>query len=158
MAFIGKTREPSYFYHADPRTIEFAKWLRKRMTASEKMLWERLRRHNIQGVKFRRQHPIEYYVADFYCHEIKMVIEVDGPVHARPDQKEHDENRSAEMDRFGIKVIRFTNDEVKNHIGRVMKTIRKEIKQRLAKYGNQIYQVKTLPPLQGEGRGGVIPQ
>jgi len=83
-------------------------------------------------MKFRRQHPIEYYVADFYCHEIRLVIEIDGPYHQRIDQKEHDDNRSAEMDRFDIKLIRFTNDEINNHIGRVMQKIREEIDTRLA--------------------------
>ena len=87
MAYLGKTREPSYFFYAKPETIEFAKSLRRDMTPCEKLLWERLRRKNIRGVKFRRQHPIEYYIADFYCHEARLVIEVDGPVHEREDQK-----------------------------------------------------------------------
>jgi very-short-patch-repair endonuclease len=96
------------------------------------MLWERLRRKNIRGVKFRRQHPIEFYIADFYCHEARLVIEVDGPYHDRPDQKELDNNRTAELDRFDIKVIRFTNEEIKNHIGSVMSRIRNQIDHRLA--------------------------
>ena len=133
MANLKKTREPVYFFYAKPATIEFGKKLRKKMTPSEKLLWERLRRKNIRGVKFRRQHPIEFYVADFYCHEARLVIEVDGLCHDRPDQKEHDENRSAEMDRFDIKVIRFTNDEITNHIESVMQQIRQAIDNRLAK-------------------------
>ena len=132
MAYLEKTRVPDYYFYADSSTVEFAGRLRKKMTPSEKILWERLRRKNIRGMKFRRQHPIEYYVADFYCHEIRLVIEIDGPYHQRIDQKEHDDNRSAEMDRFDIKLIRFTNDEINNHIGRVMQKIREEIDTRLA--------------------------
>ncbi|TSA28179.1 MAG: endonuclease domain-containing protein, partial [Bacteroidetes bacterium] len=120
MAYLGKTRTPSYFYHADAETIEFAKRLREKMTPCEKTLWERLRRKNLRGVKFRRQHPIEYYIADFYCHEARLVIEVDGPIHEKEEQKLHDENRTAELDRFDIKGIRFPNEEIKNHIGSVM--------------------------------------
>ena len=65
--------------------------------------------------------------------QARLVIEVDGLYHDRPEQKEHDENRTAELDRFDIRVIRFTNDEVKNHIGHVMQCIRDQINQRLAK-------------------------
>ena len=102
------------------------------MTPCEKLLWKRLKGQNIRGAKFRRQHPIEFYIADFYCHEIRLVIEVDGPYHSKTDQKQHDENRSAALERFDIKVIRFTNDEIQNHIGRVMQRIREEVDYRMA--------------------------
>jgi len=102
------------------------------MTPAEKILWKRLRKHNIMGVKFRRQHPIEFYVADFYCHEARLVIEVDGPFHDESLQRSHDECRTAEIERFDIKVIRFTNLEVKNHIGKVLHRIRTEINERTA--------------------------
>jgi very-short-patch-repair endonuclease len=130
MAFLGKTRIPEFLYNSDGETAGFVKLLRKRMTPCEKVLWERLRRKNILGKRFRRQHPIGFYIADFYCHDLCLVIEVDGEIHQRKEQKEHDENRSAEMDRLGIKVIRFTNDEIKYHIGQVMQKIRSEISQK----------------------------
>lgn len=133
MAYLGKTRIPEFLYNSDRGTAGFAKLLRKRMTPCEKVLWERLRRKNILGVRFRRQHPIGFYIADFYCHELSLEIEVDGEIHKRKEQKEHDENRSAEMDRLGIRVIRFTNDEIKNHIGQVMQKIRSVISQRKIK-------------------------
>jgi very-short-patch-repair endonuclease len=136
MAYLGKTRIPAYLYNADAETVEFAKALRKRMTPSEKLLWERLRKKNISGLQFRRQHPIGFYIADFYCHEIRLVIEVDGLIHNKQQQKEHDDNRSAEMDRLGIKVIRLSNDEVKNHIGYVMKRIHDEISKLLVQGEN----------------------
>jgi len=82
------------------------------MTGAEKILWKELKNRNLNGLKFRRQHPIHFYIADFYCHEKRLVIEVDGEIHKRRAVKEHDENRSAELDRLGINVIRFTNDQV----------------------------------------------
>lgn len=81
MVNLQKTRGPSCFYHASQGTIEFAQRIRKKMTPSEKVLWERLRRKNIRGVKFRRQHPVEFFMTDFYCHEARLVIGVDGPYH-----------------------------------------------------------------------------
>jgi very-short-patch-repair endonuclease len=132
MAYIGKTRQPDFLYFASGETVSLAKWFRKKETKSEKMLWKHLKGKNIRGVKFRRQHPIEFYIADFYCHEARLVIELDGPIHKSQDRKLHDENRSAEMDRLGIKVIRFTNEEVNNNIATVIKAIRNQIDQRLA--------------------------
>jgi very-short-patch-repair endonuclease len=90
-----------------------------------------LRRHHIAEVKFRRQHPLGFYIADFYCPEAKMVVEVDGPIHIRKVNKEHDDNRTAEMDRMGIKVIRFTNNEIEHQIVWVVDSIKKEILERL---------------------------
>jgi len=61
------------------------------------------------GWKFRRQHPILYYIADFYCHEYRLVIEVDGGIHQIDRQKHNDINRSAELESRGIRIIRFRN-------------------------------------------------
>jgi|WetSurMetagenome_2_1015567.scaffolds.fasta_scaffold427083_1 very-short-patch-repair endonuclease len=133
MAIVGKTRIPGYFYNATQDKAEFAKELRRKPTPAERRLWQSLRNYKILGVKFRRQHPIGYFVADFYSHEIKLVIEVDGPVHELVDQKEYDLNRSAEMDRLGIKIIRFTNDEIKWKLNSVLKQIREEVSAKLAR-------------------------
>jgi very-short-patch-repair endonuclease len=137
MAYLGKTIKFASYYDANENLCDFAKVLRKKMTKSEKILWQVLRRKNIRGVKFRRQHPIEYYVADFYCHEARLVVEVDGPIHKRKDRIEHDLNRTAELDRLGIKVIRFTNEQVKTQLNNVMKTIREEIIKRLDQKENR---------------------
>ena len=133
MTYIGKTREPAYFFHASQETVELARRLRRNMTNAEKTLWEKLRRKNILGVRFRRQHPIEFYIADFYCHEAKLVIEVDGLYHLGQGQKLYDGNRSAEIDRFDIKVIRFTNEEVEKDLGNVLQQIKKEVTERIPK-------------------------
>jgi very-short-patch-repair endonuclease len=131
MAFICKTIERVQYYGAPADTIEFAKVLRERVTPSEKLIWKRLKGKNIKGMKFRRQQPIGRYIADFYCHELRLVIEIDGPIHLRKDRIEHDKIRTAIINSHDIKVIRFTNYEVRYRIGKVMKTIREEILNRL---------------------------
>jgi very-short-patch-repair endonuclease len=131
MAYLGKTREYASFYNAKEGTIQFARELRRNMTPGEKILWRKLKGKKINGVRIRRQHPIEYYIADFYCHEARMVIEVDGPIHNTLERKLYDLNRNAEMERLGIKVIRFSDHEVKNNTKKVVFMITEEINKRL---------------------------
>src|SRR5271157_868586 len=128
MAFIRKTK--NYLLHLDAKEESFnmAYSLRKRMTEAEKVLWNKLKNRKLDGLKFRRQHPIHYYVADFYCHEKKLIIEVDGDIHKNQPIREHDENRSAEFERLGIKVIRFINEMVLNSLEDVIESIKKFIK------------------------------
>jgi len=109
------------FYDASPTIHAFAKELRKNMTPAEKILWDRLRNRKVANCKFRRQHPIDIFIADFYCHEKKLVIEIDGEVHNQ--QKEYDINRTAEMENYGITVVRFTNEEVEKELENVIKMI-----------------------------------
>ena len=123
MAYIGRTREPAFLFYADQTTIDLAKELRRKMTPSEKVLWQRLRTNKIAGLKFRRQHPINFYIADFYCHEARLVIEVDGPIHDRIDRREHDQQRDGVIEDFGIMVLRFSNDEIRYHLKQVVKKI-----------------------------------
>jgi len=103
--------------------------LRENMTASEKLLWERLKAKQICGIRFRRQHPIFIFIADFYCHEARLVVEIDGEIHNQ--QIEYDDGRSAEMEKFFIKIIRFTNYEVENKIDEVIEKITNIVNQRL---------------------------
>ena len=123
MAFIGKTRDPAFQYYADQTTLDLARRLRRKMTPSERKLWQSLRSNKITGFKFRRQHPVNYYIADFYCHQAKLVIEVDGPVHQQTDRREHDQQRDGVMEDLGILVLRFSNDEVRYHLNHVLKKI-----------------------------------
>jgi len=102
--------------------------LRKEITIAEKLLWNKLRNKQLEGLKFRRQHPIDIFIADFYCHEKKLIVEVDGEIHKY--QKEYDEGRTSELEAYGVTVIRFTNDEVINNIKQVIKRI-KEVCQHL---------------------------
>ena len=117
------------YYGAKPETFEAARILRENMTQYEKLLWDRLKQKQVCGLRFRRQHPIDFFIADFYCHEARLVVEIDGEIHEC--QKEYDDGRSAEMERFYIKVIRFKNSDVKNNINRVISKIEVEIKSRI---------------------------
>ncbi|HDM8240921.1 endonuclease domain-containing protein [Vibrio campbellii] len=85
--------------------------LRTNMPKPEEVLWQRIRRKQL-GVKFRRQHGIGRYIVDFYCAELNLVIEIDGDSHFSDEGKEKDTIRDAFMETLGIKVLRFTNEEV----------------------------------------------
>ena len=76
------------YYGATREIQEKAKFLRRSETAAEKIIWKHLKSRKLNGLKFRRQHPIFQFIADFYCHEIKLVIEVDGENHNRTEIKE----------------------------------------------------------------------
>ena len=103
--------------------FENAEFLRKNMTNEEKLLWGYIMNSQL-GYKFRRQHPIWMYIADFYCHELKLVIEIDGSIHNREDVKANDTIRENDLIDFGIKVIRFTNDEIKCTVDKVISDIK----------------------------------
>lgn len=99
------------FFGASHLLFKRAKELRENMTEAETVLWEYLRQHPL-GFKFRRQHPLGIYIVDFYCHKLKLVIEVDGSVHGEQDVREVDMERQRQLERDGLKVVRFTNEEV----------------------------------------------
>ncbi|MBN1821530.1 MAG: endonuclease domain-containing protein [Prolixibacteraceae bacterium] len=110
--------DKNMYYGATEVTLKKAKKLRLNLTNAEKILWDRLNRRQLLGLRFRRQHPVNIYIVDFYCHEYKLVIELDGGIHEF--QKEYDKIRSEDMKMFGIKVIRFNNSEVENNIEEVL--------------------------------------
>ncbi|MBS1574553.1 MAG: endonuclease domain-containing protein [Bacteroidetes bacterium] len=105
------------------KLFEYSRELRQISTEAEKLLWSELRNRKLNGLKFRRQHPIDKYVADFYCHEKKLVIELDGVVHDKKENKEYDQARTIELAGLKINVLRFRNDEVENDIEKVLKKI-----------------------------------
>jgi very-short-patch-repair endonuclease len=123
--------EKEMFYGATPNSFEKAKWLRSKMTKHEEMLWERLRKNQILGVRIKRQHPIGIYIADFYCHAAKLIIEVDGAGHNTSQQKVYDDERTFNFGIDGLKVIRFSNDEVENNLDQVLEVITKQLEERL---------------------------
>jgi very-short-patch-repair endonuclease len=96
----------------NPQLIEIAKQLRKNMTPAETKLWY----NYLKTFKFRvlRQRPIDNFIVDFYCAELRLVIEVDGNTHFTDDGKAYDLERTQILESYGLKVIRFTNDEVLN--------------------------------------------
>jgi very-short-patch-repair endonuclease len=115
------------FYGADSKTMRAAGILRRRMTLAEVLLWKKLRDRKIFNTKFRKQHPIYFFIVDFYCHEFKLVIEVDGDIHNDEISSEYDLSRTAELNRFGIRVIRFTNDQIIYNIDWVITKIHEVI-------------------------------
>ncbi|MGH9926883.1 MAG: endonuclease domain-containing protein, partial [Nitrososphaeraceae archaeon] len=90
----------------------------------ELVLWTYLRNRKLDGFKFRRQHPISDFIPDFYCHECKLIIEIDGEYHNAVEQKQYDDGRSYELKELKINVIRFTNREVLEEIDFVLDEIR----------------------------------
>ena len=113
---------------ADPKLFHFARLNRQVQTEAENVLWQHLRNRKLNGLKFRRQHPIADFVVDFFCLECNTAIEVDGSYHHERDQKEYDRGRTYELGELGIKVIRFTNQEVLANIGFVLDTIAQHLK------------------------------
>ena len=105
------------------KLYEFGRDLRQTSTEAEKILWEQLRNRKLNGLKFRRQHPLDKFVADFYCHEKRLVIELDGAVHDDKEVKEYDKTRTYILNELGITVMRFRNDEVINDMQKVLKMI-----------------------------------
>jgi very-short-patch-repair endonuclease len=110
---------PIYF-GASPELLRIASVLRFSMTKAERLLWEKLRNRQLMGFKFRRQHPLNEIIVDFYCHEAKISIEVDGGVHYTQYQQERDKERTLILNRFGIKEFRFSNWQVENKIDFVL--------------------------------------
>jgi cyclase len=119
------------FYGAPQILFDFAKQLRDRPTEAEDFLWKQLSNKKILGFRFKRQHPILYFIADFYCHQAKLVVEVDGGYHQVPAQYEYDCNRDSELEELGIKIIRFRNEQVLFDIDATLQKIEEELKQRI---------------------------
>lgn len=107
------------------KLYQYGRELRVTSTKAEKVLWEYLRNRNLGGLKFRRQHPIDKFIADFYCHEKKIVVELDGAIHDDKMNAQYDEARTYELNGSGIKVIRFRNSEVENNISLVIEEIKR---------------------------------
>lgn len=98
------------FYGASPILFELAKELRDKPTKAEEHLWHFLA-HNPQGIRFKRQHPVLFFIADFYCHQARLVVEIDGGYHRLPEQYQYDQSRDRELTELGLKVMRFTNKQ-----------------------------------------------
>jgi very-short-patch-repair endonuclease len=96
-------------------------FLRKNPTLAERILWQRLRNRKLQGLKFRRQHPIGEYIVDFYCHELRLIIEIDGSIHEQ--KSESDGERQIDLEQLGYRVLRFGNKEIYQNIQTVLEKI-----------------------------------
>jgi very-short-patch-repair endonuclease/ribosomal protein S18 acetylase RimI-like enzyme len=130
----GRSRRysvPDISLHKNASNVLFgyAKGLRQDLTSAEKLLWDNLRNRKVDNLKFRRQHPIGKYIADFYCHEKLLVIELDGSIHDLAENKDYDRARDEHFKNLGITVLRFKNDEVLNDMSRVLKNIREKARE-----------------------------
>jgi len=123
-----------FLFFSMPSIIELCRELRQRETPAESLLWQRLRNRRFYGRKFLRQHPIWventagrylYYIPDFYCHEAKLVIEADGPIHLL--KQDYDKNRDVVLNALGLTIIRFDNDEILNDLHTVLGKIKEKI-------------------------------
>ncbi len=92
-----------------------ARELRKKQTPAEELLWQLIRNRQLNHLKFRRQHPAHGFILDFYCAEKMVGIEVDGGYHNSPEQQERDFLRTMKLESHGIRLIRFSNEQVLNN-------------------------------------------
>lgn len=111
------------FLKGDTEKREGRRRLRSEMTRAENQLWIRLRSKQFHSLKFRRQHGIGPYIVDFYCPEKAVVIEGDGDVHGVEDQVLRDQEREKKLRSLGLQVIRYTNDDILNHIEGVLEDL-----------------------------------
>jgi very-short-patch-repair endonuclease len=131
-----------------------ARELRKNLTDQERILWSKLRKKQLNGMHFRRQHPYSIYILDFYCFEANLVIEVDGEIHL--SKQEYDKERTRFLESSGLKVLRFKNEDIETRINSVIALINK--------YLVNTDPLPSLPgvkgvksklfPLGGNGKGG----
>jgi len=120
---ISMADEKSPVWNVSSKLRSNARALRKNSTAAERWLWSELRDHRLNGMAFRRQVPIENYVADFVCHTAGLVIELDGGQHFSDEAEQADARRSAAIEAKGFQVLRFNNHEVMTNRTGMLETI-----------------------------------
>lgn len=108
---------------ATGKLYQYGRELRQEATDAEKLLWAELRNRKLNGLKFRRQHPLDKFIVDFYCNEKNLVVELDGGVHDEKINKDYDDARTVMLAGLHIIVLRFKNEEVINDMQGVLKKI-----------------------------------
>lgn len=108
--------------------VAFPRALRQSQTPAEARLWQALRGGRLDGLKFRRQHRIEPYVADFACEPLRLILELDGGVHEDDEQALKDLYRQQDLERLGWSVLRFPNADVMGDLPGVLEAIRQHVK------------------------------
>jgi very-short-patch-repair endonuclease len=101
--------------------------LRVTMTVAEKRLWEKIKGRKIKGFRFNRQKPLGAFIVDFYCRKAKLVIEVDGGIHLKEEIRREDQNKDEYFESIGLRVLRFTNEEVLTQIEYVLEKIERAL-------------------------------
>ncbi|MEH2251263.1 endonuclease domain-containing protein [Nostoc sp.] len=115
------TRNIVIGYKVDLVKVQRVKELRQQMTPEEKILWQHLRANRLNGLHFRRQQIINGFIADFYCHATRLVIEVDGKIHEQ--QVEYDAERDKVLSARGLRLLRIKNEEVRHELDKVLMRI-----------------------------------
>jgi len=149
------TKKHDEYLRADPTTYsllkEFVAAHRSNPTEAENVLWTIVRGKKMSGFKFRRQHIISNYIADFVCLSEQLIIEVDCLYHQLPENKISDEERTKNLNKLGFEVIRFTNNQVLTDTDNVINTIVLRLKERNTKLSEN-----KIPPVGGGGAGAVF--
>ncbi len=143
----GRGGGGSYARSPEPgqKLIERARQLRQQATNAEQLLWELLRNRQLLGRKFRRQHPLGRFIADFFCDDARLIIEIDGAVHQEPSQQERDRMREEALRQHSYHLLRFTNDQVLHQTAQVLQTIAAFVAEHTFE--------EPSPPLPQRGRG-----
>ena len=119
-----------------PIILAHAREMRHPQTSAETIVWKVLRNKST-GYKFRRQHPIDMFIIDFYCAEAKLLIEIDGDSHFIPKQEEYDKARTEYLEDLGYKLIRFTNNDVRYNIHVIADQIMRTVENRISELMNK---------------------
>ncbi|PHS23979.1 MAG: hypothetical protein COA84_10210 [Robiginitomaculum sp.] len=109
------------------RSRKYAKQLRRSLTNAEVFLWSRLRKKQLNGYGFRRQHPVGPFIADFACIAEKLIIEIDGATHSTEMEIAHDQRRTAFLENQGWHILRVTNPDVYENLDGVLEAIAAEL-------------------------------
>lgn len=114
------------FIPYNPKLREFTRFLRNNSTFPEILLWKEIKNKSL-GVEFKRQVPILEYIVDFYCQELKLVIEIDGHIH--DFRYVEDKNRQNQMEKYGLTFVRFSNEEIKTNMFSVVLSLESKIEE-----------------------------
>jgi very-short-patch-repair endonuclease len=111
-------------FNATFTTKSNAKNLSRPLTPAENRFWQYVRSRKMEGYKFRRQHPIGKFIVDFYCHRLRLVVEIDGSIHELNHIKKYDLEREARLKELGLSILRFSNEDVFYNLAFVELTIK----------------------------------
>lgn len=115
------------FQRVSPEKLAMAKAMRRNMTLAERCFWNAVRANKIDGMHFHRQQVIDGFIADFYCGDQRLVVEIDGGIHET--QKDNDNKRETALKKNGLRIIRFSNQEVINNIGLVLQKLKNYVRE-----------------------------
>ncbi|MFH1171861.1 MAG: endonuclease domain-containing protein [bacterium] len=126
------------FLYNHPRRKKLRKRLRVLQTQTEARLWQVLRTRKFHGLKFRRQYGIGRYVVDFYCAELRLVIEIDGDSHSHPEAQKYDRVRDSFISAHDIHILRVTNQQVRYDLEGVLGEILQYLPKPLLQQGGEV--------------------